>query len=413
MKNSITKLFTLLVCMSLMFQMSFAQTSFSGTVLYHDNPSLPVGDVLVSVVDNQGATVSSMTTGPNGIYTFTNIPNGNYVLKCSTSAPIGGVTMSDATQVLMHILLPNWFPFTPLQTLAADVNGSGTITMTDFTMILVNYLTYGQSFPIGNWVFTDQPFSITGFKDTPPRTGGSSSGDITGVFVPGTRSLAALILDEDASLSVSNESTFEINLTSREDLQLNGAGIVLNYSGELLKVESATCKSDEYYVNITENQIKINWIKTDGSSIGFAANEPLVTLTCSATKSFAEGMNTHFTLDPTTSLVNKDYEELGSFKLSMPLVERGKATINLYNYPNPFIGSTVINYGISVEGNVRIDILGQTGQMLKTVDAGYQTAGNHSINFDASDIKPGMYFYKLTVTGNSTFTETKQMIISN
>jgi flagellar hook assembly protein FlgD len=413
MKKSLTKLFTLLVCMSLMFQTSFAQTSFSGTVLYHDNVTLPVGNVLVSIKDAQGSTVSSVTTGPNGIYTFTDIPNGNYILTGSTSAPIGGVTMSDASQVLMHILFPSWFPFTPLQSLAGDVNGSGTITMTDFTMIVVNYLTYGQSFPIGNWVFTNQPFSLTGTKDTPPRIGGSSSGDISGVFVPGTRSLETLVLDENASLSVNSGSSFDVSLSSLDNLQLNGAGIVLNYSGNLLKVEAATCKSDEYYVNITENQVRINWIKTDGKAIEFAANEPLVTLTCRTKDNFAEGMSTNFTLDASTSLVNKDYEEINSLKLAMPLLERGKATINLYNSPNPFIGSTIIKYGIPVEGNVRLEILGQTGQLINTVNVGSQTAGNHSINFDAKDLKPGMYFYRLTITGTSTFTETKQMIISN
>jgi len=413
MKNSLTKLFALLVCMSLMTQMSIAQSSFSGTVLYHDDVTLPVGDVLVSVKDLQGNTVSSMTTGPNGIYSFTNIPNGNYILTGSTAAPIGGVTMTDATKVLLHILFPSWNPFTPLQALAADVNASGSITMTDYFMILINYLTYGQSFPSGNWVFVNQSFSITGTKDTPPRLGGSSSGDITGVFVPGTRSLSALMLDDNASLSVNSGSTFDVNLSSINDLQLNGAGIVLNYSGDLITVESASCNSEEYYVNITENQVRINWLNTEGNSISFKANEPLVTLTCRVKDSFKDGMSTRFTLDPVTSLVNNDYEEVPSFKLAMPLVKREKATVNLSNFPNPFIGSTVINYGIPVEGNVSLEIFGQTGQLIKTVNVGQQTAGNHSYNFDGSEMKTGMYFYKLTVSGATTFTQTKQMIISN
>jgi hypothetical protein len=209
------------------------------------------------------------------------------------------------------------------------------------------------------------------------------------------------------------DATFNVNLSSRNDLQLNGAGIILNYPGNLLKIESAVCKSDEYYVNITENQVRINWIKEDGKAIEFAANEPIVTLTCSVTNNFTEGMNAHFTLDPSTSLVNKDYEEVTSFKLAMPIVECSKAAVNMFNYPNPFVGSTIINYGIPVEGNVSIEILGQTGQILRNVKIGYQSAGNHSLNLEANNLKPGMYFYKLTVTGTSTFTQTKQMIISN
>jgi len=413
MKKSITKLFAILACMSLMIQLGNAQNSFSGTVYYHDDATLPVGNVLISVKTADGATFSSVTTGPNGTYSVENIPNGEYILTGSTTAPTGGVTLYDATLVLLHIILPNRYPFTPLQTLAADVNGSGSINLTDYLLILRNYLTMGQSFPIGNWVFADQAFSLTGTKDAPPHLGGSSAGDVSGIFVPGTRSLAALILDEDASLSVNTGSSFEVNLSSRENLQLNGAGIVLNYSGDLLKVESATCKSDDYYVNITENQVRINWIKTDGNPIEFAANEPLVTLTCRAKDNFTDGMSTRFTLDPVTSIVNKNNEEMNTFKFAMPAIERGSATVNLFNFPNPFIGSTVINYGIPAEGNVKIEILSQTGQLLKSIDAGYQATGNHTFNLNANDLKPGMYFYKLSVTGTSTFSQTKQMIISN
>jgi hypothetical protein len=413
MKKSIEKFFAILVCMSLMIQLSNAQNSFSGTVLYHDDISLPVGNATVTVKDAQGTIIGSTTTGPDGTYSFENIPDGNYRLIGSTSAPTGGVTLYDATLVILHILLPSYYPFTPLQELAADVNGSGTITLSDYFLILRNYLTYGQSFPVGNWVFADQPFSLSGLKDAPPHLGGSSAGDISGVFVPGTRSLAALILDEDASLSVDAASSFDVSLSSKDILQLNGAGIILNYSGDLLKVEAATCKSDDYYVNITENQVRINWIKTDGNPIEFAANEPIVTLTCRAKDNFTEGMSTHFILDPATSIVNKDNEEMNSFKFAMPLVERGKATINLGNYPNPFVGSTAISYGIAAEGNVRLEILSQTGQTLKVLNIGYQTAGNHSYSLEANDLKPGIYFYRLSVTGASTFIQTKQMIISN
>lgn len=413
MKNSITKLFAILVCMSLMIQLSNAQNSFSGTVLYHDDITLPVGNAIVSVLDEQGNTVNSMTTGPNGVYSFENIADGNYRLVGSTNAPTGGVTVHDAILVLQHIILPSRNPFTPLQSLAADVNGSGTITMADFFMILKNYLTLGQSFPIGNWVFADQPFSMSGTKDSPPHLGGSSAGDVSGVFVPGTRSLEALLLEENTTLSVNANTSFDVTLSSTNELLLNGAGIVINYSGELLKVEAATCKSDEYYVNITENQVRINWIRTDGNSVEFEANEPVVTLTCRATDKFAAGMSTHFTLDPSTSLVNKDNQEINIFKLAMPLVERENANVNLINFPNPFVGSTVINYGIPVEGNVRLEILAQSGMILKVVNAGYQVAGNHSIDLEANDLKPGMYFYRLSVTGSSTFSQTKQMIISN
>lgn len=412
MKTFFTKFFAILACLSLMIQTGNAQTTFSGTVIYHDNADLPIGNVLVSIKDNLGNTVSSATTGPNGIYTFENIPYGSYVLTGSSTMPAGGVTLYDARLVFMHIISPSYFPFTPLQKLAADVDGNGTINMKDYFMILKNYLTDGEAFPIGDWVFPSQPFTLNGTKDAPPVVTGSGSGDVGGVWVPTTRSQNVLMLDENASLSITANASFEVNLSSLNDLQLNGAGIVLNYSGELLTVEAATCKSDGYYVNITENQVRINWISTDGNAVAFKANEPIVTLTCRAKERFREGMTTQFQLDPVTSLVNQNDEELSSLKLSMPVIDREKASVHLFNYPNPFVGKTVINYGIPAEGNVQVQIFALSGQIIKMVNAGYQSAGNHTIDLDASDLKAGMYFYKLSVTGASTFSQTKQMIIS-
>jgi hypothetical protein len=412
MKTSLPKFLVSLVCLSLMIPLGYAQSTFSGTVLYQDNPALPIGNVLVSVRDIQGNIVSSMTTGPNGIYTFKNIPNGSYVLTGSSSMPGHGVTLYDAALVIQHIHSPARHPFTPLQMLAADVDGNGSINMTDYFLILKNYLTNGDPFPVGNWVFTARPFTLKGTKDAPPDTGGASTGDIGTVWSPGTRS-QELMLDENASLSINTKSSFEVNLSSRNDLQLNGAGIVLNYSGDLLTVDAATCKSDAYFVNITGNQVRINWIKTDGNAIEFAANEPIVTLTCRAKENFKEGMSAHFQLDPATSLVNQNNEELKSFSLAMPVLERNNASINLFNYPNPFVGKTVISYGIPVEGNVRLEVFALTGQLFKMINLGYQTAGNHSVDFEAGGLKAGLYFYKLSVTGASTSSQTKQMIITN
>jgi len=48
------------------------------------------------------------------------------------------------------------------------------------------------------------------------------------------------------------------------------------------------------------------------------------------------------------------------------------------------------------------------GNVVKTLVDGYKTQGKYSVNFDASNIASGIYFYKLQ-SGN--FISTKKMLL--
>jgi hypothetical protein len=78
------------------------------------------------------------------------------------------------------------------------------------------------------------------------------------------------------------------------------------------------------------------------------------------------------------------------------------------NFPNPFNPSTKINYSLPVEGFVTLDIYNSIGQKVANLVSESKTAGTYSVNFDASDLTSGIYFYKIS-SGN--FTETKKMIL--
>jgi hypothetical protein len=78
------------------------------------------------------------------------------------------------------------------------------------------------------------------------------------------------------------------------------------------------------------------------------------------------------------------------------------------NYPNPFNPSTSIEYALPNAGNVKLEIYDVSGKLVKILVNSHQEAGFHSINFDASNIASGMYFYKLTA---GDFTDTKKMVL--
>ncbi len=78
------------------------------------------------------------------------------------------------------------------------------------------------------------------------------------------------------------------------------------------------------------------------------------------------------------------------------------------NYPNPFNPGTKIKYNIPKNSKVIISIIDVLGRGIKTLLNEYQNAGIHEINFDASGLTSGIYFYKVTA---GKYTAVKKMIL--
>ncbi|MBK8981833.1 MAG: T9SS type A sorting domain-containing protein [Ignavibacteria bacterium] len=66
------------------------------------------------------------------------------------------------------------------------------------------------------------------------------------------------------------------------------------------------------------------------------------------------------------------------------------------NYPNPFNPSTRIDFALPNNGNVILKIYDLTGKEVETIVNDFRTAGYYTINFNASNLASGIYYYKLT-----------------
>lgn len=78
------------------------------------------------------------------------------------------------------------------------------------------------------------------------------------------------------------------------------------------------------------------------------------------------------------------------------------------NFPNPFNPSTTIKYSIPQAGNVKLIVFDALGREVTTLVNGNIEAGSHSVDFDASGLSSGIYFYRL-IAGD--FNEIKKMML--
>ena len=189
------------------------------------------------------------------------------------------------------------------------------------------------------------------------------------------------------------------------ELKWKTATEVNNYGFEILRF----AQNDSHSEHASAGEESTNWQK-----IGFVKGSG--TSTSPITYSFVDDNplygNTEY------KLKQENYD--GTFKYSSII------SINLLpvkfklsqNYPNPFNPTTTINFALPVKSNVTLSVYNSLGQKVTDLVNRELTAGNHSVNFNASRLSSGVYIYRLEavpLTGSrsssAAFSQTKKMAL--
>ncbi|MBK7629451.1 MAG: T9SS type A sorting domain-containing protein [Ignavibacteriales bacterium] len=80
----------------------------------------------------------------------------------------------------------------------------------------------------------------------------------------------------------------------------------------------------------------------------------------------------------------------------------------LQNYPNPFNPNTKISWQSPVSGHQTLKVYDVLGNEVATLVNEYKSAGSYEVEFNASSLSSGIYFYRLNA---GSFVQTKKMIL--
>ncbi|OFY86389.1 MAG: hypothetical protein A3F72_11355 [Bacteroidetes bacterium RIFCSPLOWO2_12_FULL_35_15] len=116
-------------------------------------------------------------------------------------------------------------------------------------------------------------------------------------------------------------------------------------------------------------------------------------------------------LDPT----NPDYDSLNYAVDSTSIYPVSSSTVGIGNtafekenkfkiFPNPFKGNTTIEYSVSAETDVRLEVYNVLGVKIKSMINSKQSAGNHKcfLNNQSNQLNSGVYFITLTIDGKES-----------
>ena len=109
-----------------------------------------------------------------------------------------------------------------------------------------------------------------------------------------------------------------------------------------------------------------------------------------------EGNESWFAIEP-TSLGTKDDDVLSPTAFTLK-----------QNYPNPFNPVTTISYQLPKTTFVNLSIYNVVGQLIETLVNEYDNAGLHTVEWNASRVGSGVYFYRIEA---GEYTETKKCLI--
>ncbi|OQY72158.1 MAG: hypothetical protein B6D45_09330, partial [Ignavibacteriales bacterium UTCHB3] len=78
------------------------------------------------------------------------------------------------------------------------------------------------------------------------------------------------------------------------------------------------------------------------------------------------------------------------------------------NYPNPFNPVTVIKFAVPYSGSVAVNVYNTLGEKVAVLANGFIQAGEHTVQFDATNLTSGVYFYELK---SENFRALKKMVL--
>ncbi len=391
------------IALSLTVIVLTGQNYIDGTLLYHNNPEYPIPEAEAVLFDQAGQLVATTLTNADGYFSFDDVPDGSYFVEFSTDLDVGQVGMEDALSIIFY--LAGIIDYSPLQQLAMDVDGSGNISMNDFSYILIQHILFGNPFPVGDWVFEDYEV-ITNTRSGDGSIGGSRTGDSQGVLVPtGRDEVQGYEILTRSQIAMNSDEAWIPVYAQLSEKPILGYVLAINFNPEQVEIVDVKSPLGDINYSIVENQLRISWVDTE-SSFTVDSNTPITNIRVKIKDHAPDG--NYFTLGNNTQILGQDGKSIDYLVFEMPalIFQEIAATI----YPNPTAEFVNVKLALEEPTDLLVNIYNTNGQLMvnKMINA---VKGIQTKQVLLSDLAPGSYQLIIEDAAQGTVLINEKLII--
>jgi len=370
----------------------------SGTVTYPNTSGAPLSNLSIDLKNASGTTVQTTSTSSGGYYSFSGVANGNYSFGVSTVKPWGGVTASDVLLYRKHIASISFL--SGIYLASGDVNLSGSLTASDVLLIKKRIGSMINSFPSGNWLFNNLPFTVNN-NNVAQNFNGINYGDANASYNPTGDVWASSYpqgLVRIGSLSAANPE-IKIPVTFFDMPDLGSFQFTIRYNPEKLTFRG-TFDWMEGADSITVGN-PVPGILTFVWAAGERGINIIAAQLCNLQFERHTADTAHLVLTGSPTAV-----EFGDYdgNLFKPMQEGGiignitgiteNGGLSVYIYPNPSEGKFTIRVSSPANQVSGIQVYNSLGVLVYS-DNGPGITGNFTKRIDLSHLPNGVYYVNL------------------
>jgi hypothetical protein len=214
-----------------------------------------------------------------------------------------------------------WYTFNEYEFAAADVNGSGSITFTDYYIVLVSYLMQGTPFT-DNWQFNEVYVDLTSRDSTEnAAVWGTSTGDVEGVWLPGGRNLNPM-QEENYDITVVGNQEVELTVGSNYNELINGFNLNLTYPVNEIDIVDVTGPDNNFHFNLDENGgiLNVIWLDENEKSGTKYFGETLFRVTVRQNKNSKQVEGSLFSLLEDGMVLDNKSKQIEDITITLPKI---------------------------------------------------------------------------------------------
>ncbi|MEI6436564.1 MAG: T9SS type A sorting domain-containing protein, partial [Bacteroidota bacterium] len=297
---------------------------------------------------------------------------------------------------------------TGMKLAAADVNYSHSVNGTDALFVMKRYSGLITSFPAGDYLYNTDTLIVNGSAVT-NNLEMICFGDVNASYAPAKKSTESVGLVREGSLLVESFTEFDFPVKLKTGMQLGAISLGFYYPEQNLEITGAQLANgvNGFSWTATGGLFRMGWC--DMNPLNINDDEVVVILKMKAKD--LSGLTTGIALDlyedsefADGSATPNDMAvvSIPTINTTITGIQLAKNLTGLSVYPNPVTGNSVVSFSLENQGNIQIVLIDMIGNKVMEVISADFSAGNHKATLSASNLKPGIYFLKLTNSGNGT-----------